>query len=247
MAAATIAGVMNAMAGGGSFIGFPAMMGVGIPPIQANATNTVALWPGQAVSAAALWKDVRRDLLPIVAAVSLIGGVTGAEVLLHTRQRTFLHQIPWLILAGTLTFALSGPVSKWIRRRAAHPHREHVISRPLLALALLPVSFYVGYFGAGSGFMIMSVLALLGIESMHQLNALKVVAAGMGNLVAIVTFIVMGAVVWHDCVLAMAFAAVGGWVGAKFSRRMNGELLRWMVVATGCTIAAYFFWKQAQG
>src|ERR1700709_602002 len=94
--ASFLAGVMNAMAGGGSFISFPAMLGVGVLPVQANATNTVALWPGQLTSLAALRKDVRKDLLPTIALVSLIGGVGGAEVLLHTKQRTFLHMIPWL-------------------------------------------------------------------------------------------------------------------------------------------------------
>src|ERR1700759_2084684 len=97
VAASMIAGVMNAMAGGGSFLSFPAMLGVGVPPVQANATNTVALWPGQLTSVATLRGDIRRDLLPTVALVSLIGGVTGAETLLHTSQTTFLHLIPWLI------------------------------------------------------------------------------------------------------------------------------------------------------
>ena len=110
--ASTIAGVMNAMAGGGSFISFPAMLGVGVPPVEANATNTVALWPGQLTSLAALRSDVHLDLLPTVAITCVLGGVTGAEVLLHTQQRTFLHLIPWLILGGTVLFGLSAPVSR---------------------------------------------------------------------------------------------------------------------------------------
>ena len=103
--ASTIAGVMNAMAGGGSFLSFPAMLGMGVLPVQANATNTVALWPGQVTSVATLRGDVRRDLLPAVAITSVLGGVCGAEVLLHTAQRTFLHLIPWLILVGTVPTA----------------------------------------------------------------------------------------------------------------------------------------------
>ncbi len=120
VAASTIAGVMNAMAGGGSFLSFPAMLGMGVPPVQANATNTVALWPGQLTSLATLRGDVRKDLLPTIAATCVLGGVLGAEVLLHTRQRTFLHMIPWLILGGTVIFGISGPVSKWLRKRAKH-------------------------------------------------------------------------------------------------------------------------------
>src|SRR5215471_10349769 len=102
--ASLIAGVMNAMAGGGSFITFPAMLAVGVPPIQANATNTVALWPGQLVSVWALRTDLRRDLLAIVGLTSVLGGVAGAYVLLHTRQRTFMHLVPWLLLVATVLF-----------------------------------------------------------------------------------------------------------------------------------------------
>lgn len=245
--ASTIAGVMNAMAGGGSFLSFPAMLGVGVLPVQANATNTVALWPGQVTSLATLRKDVRRDLLPTIAVTCLLGGVLGAEVLLHTAQRTFMHLIPWLILGGALIFGVSGRVSRWIRRRPIHPGAEHPIPRFWLACSLFPVCFYIGYFGAGGGFLVMTILALFGMERMHALNATKVVVATLSNLCAIVTFIYKGAVVWHYCVVSMAFAALGGWVGARFARRVNGEVLRAIVVGTGVVIAAYFFWRQAQG
>src|ERR1700754_1956834 len=110
VAASLIAGVMNAMAGGGSFLSFPAMLGVGVLPIQANATNTVALWPGQLTSVAALRGDLRRDLLPVVCAASILGGVSGAVVLLHTRQVTFMRMVPWLLLVASLLFWISGPV-----------------------------------------------------------------------------------------------------------------------------------------
>lgn len=247
--ASLLAGVMNAMAGGGSFLSFPAMLGVGVPPVQANATNTVALWPGQLTSLATLHGDVRRDLLPTVMTACLFGGVLGAEVLLHTQQRTFLHMIPWLILGGTLVFGISGPASRWLRSRAKHAsterHPEPKIRSFPLALALFPVCFYIGYFGAGGGFLVMTVLALSGMENMHALNAMKVVAATVSNLCAIVTFILSGAVVWHDCLLAMVFAAAGGYLGGRMARKANGEVLRVVVVVTGCLIAGYFFWRQA--
>ncbi len=248
VAASTIAGVMNAMAGGGSFISFPAMLGVGVAPVQANATNTVALWPGQLTSLATLRGDVRRDLLPTVLLTCVAGGITGAEVLLHTRQRTFLHMIPWLMLGGTLIFGISGPVSKWLRTRAGESHTEQERRLPLLplALSLFPVTFYIGYFGAGGGFMVMTVLALFGMEEMHTLNAMKVVAACASNLCAICTFIVRGAIEWRFCVISMLFAAAGGYIGARFARRVNGDVLRAIVVVTGCVIAGYFFWRQGQ-
>ncbi len=246
VAASTIAGVMNAMAGGGSFISFPAMLGMGVLPVQANATNTVALWPGQLTSLATLRGDVRRDLLPTVLLTSLLGGVSGAEVLLHTRQRTFLHLIPWLILGGTLIFGVSGPISKWLRKRAGESRAEFERPIPTLpvALALFPITFYIGYFGAGGGFLVMTVLSLFGMEEMHRLNAMKVVAACASNFCAIVTFVAQGAIEWRFCLVSMVFAAAGGYIGARFARRVNGNVLRAIVVIVGCLIAGYFFWRQ---
>lgn len=246
--ASFIAGVMNAMAGGGSFLSFPAMLGMGVPPIQANATNTVALWPGQLTSLAKLQADVRRDLLPTILIASLTGGVCGALILLHTGQALFLHLIPWLLLTGALLFWVSAPVSRWLRARSRHAnvghHTEPPLPRLAIFFAILPVCFYIGYFGAGGGFLIMTVLALFGLEDMHALNAMKVVAACASNLCAMLTFILSGAVLWHFCLLSMVFAGAGGYVGAHFARRSNPALLRAIVVVTGLTIAAYFFWRQ---
>jgi hypothetical protein len=241
--ASFIAGVMNAMAGGGSFISFPAMLSIGVSPIQANATNTVALWPGQLTSVAALRGDLRRDLLPVVCAASVLGGVSGAVVLLNTRQVTFMHIVPWLLLIASLLFWISGPVSRWLRARSAEPHRVKAPAVVPLFCVLLPVCFYIGYFGAGAGFLIMSALALFGVEEIHALNSLKVLAACLSNFCAVVTFVLSGAVIWHYCLISIVFAAVGGYVGAQYARRMNADVLRTIVVITGCVMAAYFFWK----
>lgn len=221
------------------------MLGMGVPPVNANATNTVALWPGQLTSAFTLFGDTRRNLLAPVATTCLVGGVLGAEVLLHTRQQTFSRLIPWLLLGGTLLFGISGPLSTWLRRRTAEPHVQKAVPFFGLFLALLPVCFYIGYFGAGGGFLIMTVLAMFGVEDMHQLNALKVVAACLCNLVAIVTFVVKGAVLWHYCLTSMVAAGLGGYLGAKWAKKTNPMVLRVIVVITGCVISGYFFWKQA--
>jgi uncharacterized protein len=241
--ASFIAGIMNAMAGGGSFISFPAMLAIGVPPIQANATNTVALWPGQLTSVAALRGDLRRDLLPVVCTASILGGVSGAIVLLNTKQITFLHMVPWLLLVASLLFGISGPVSQRLRKRSTEPHIKKAPALLPLFLVLLPVCFYIGYFGAGAGFLIMSALALFGVEEMHALNSLKVLAACLSNLCAVLTFVVSGAVIWHYCLISMVFAGVGGYVGAQYARRMNANVLRTIVVITGCVMSAYFFWK----
>jgi uncharacterized membrane protein YfcA len=243
VAASLIAGVMNAMAGGGSFLSFPAMLAVGVLPIQANATNTVALWPGQLTSVAALRGDLRRDLLPVVFAASVLGGISGAVVLLKTRQVTFMHMVPWLLLVASLLFGLSGPVSRWLRRRSAEPHMARQPAMVPLFCVLLPVCFYIGYFGAGAGFLIMTALALFGVEEMNTLNSLKVLAACLSNLCAVFTFIASGAVMWRYCIVSMLFAGAGGYIGAHYARRMNANVLRAIVVVTGCVMAGYFFWR----
>jgi uncharacterized membrane protein YfcA len=246
--ASFVAGIMNAMAGGGSFISFPAMIAMGVPPVEANATNTVALWPGQVTSLTTLRGDMRKDLLPVITVASIIGGVIGAVTLLKTKQVTFLHMIPWLMLSGSLIFGVSGPISRWLRRRSKeHPAELGEKPLPLLwvFVAILPVCFYIGYFGAGGGFLIMTILALFGVEKMNVLNSLKVLAACLSNFCAIVTFIVSGRVLWHYCLISMVAAGLGGYLGALYARRINPAALRAFVVATGCVIAAYFFWRQS--
>ena len=242
--ASLIAGVMNAMAGGGSFLSFPAMLAVGVLPIQANATNTVALWPGQITSVWALRTDVRREMVGSILCAAILGGATGAIVLLHTGQLTFMHLVPWLLLGAAVLFGISGRVSRWLRMRSAEPHQARTPSVLLLFLALLPVCFYIGYFGAGGGFLVMAVLGILGVEEMHHLNALKVMAAMFSNLSAVVTFVAGGAIVWRYCVVSMVFAGLGGYVGAQYARRMNPNVLRTFVVIIGFAMAAFFFWRQ---
>lgn len=246
--ASLLAGIMNAMAGGGTFLAFPALLGMGIPPIEANATNTVALWPGQLTSLATLHGDVRRSLLPAALTSALLGGTAGAELLLHTRQITFLHLVPWLLLVAAILFGISAPVSTWLRKRAAKSSQDALgpsRPRPLaVGLLLLPICFYIGYFGAGGGLLIMTVLSLLGLEQMHQLTAMKIVTAATANFCAIVTFVASGRVLWHYCLVSMVFAGMGGYIGARNARRMNPAALRVVVVLTGLTLSAYFFWKQ---
>lgn len=244
--ASFVAGILNSVAGGGSFLSFPALLGMGVLPIQANATNTVALWPGQLTSIAAYREDLGvhlRLLLP-VACSALAGGLAGAIVLLHTGQGTFLQLVPWLLLLASLLFAASESISKWIARRriAEIGARPHLRFLPLCS-ALAVVCFYIGYFGAGAGFLIMSVLAVFGIESVREINALKVVATTIANGIAVVAFIVDRQIVWHLCLLMMLTCAVGGYLGARSSRRLDARVMRGFVIAVGLGMSAYFFWR----
>lgn len=250
--AAFLAGLLNAVAGGGSFLLFPAMMGTGMFPVQANATNTVALWPGQLTSVAAYWSDIRENLRLAwpMALAGLIGGSAGAVVLLSTPQRTFLHLVPWLLLSAAGIFAASGPVSRQLDRWKTRRHERHLAEKQpphVMAVfaATAAVCFYIGYFGAGAGFLIITVMSLFGMEDLHQINGLKVAATTPANGIAFVIFVVRGQVMWRYCLAAMLVCAVGGYSSARLARRVPQPLLRGLVVAIGLGMAAWFFWRNA--
>lgn len=216
----------------------------GIFPVQANATNTVALWPGQLTSIAAYRNDIRKNprlVLPMCLA-GLLGGTAGALVLLHTPQMTFLRLVPWLLLSAALIFAVSGPVSRWLARRPGAGQGSAKIRILPLFLSVVFVCFYIGYFGAGAGFLIITVLSLFGCQDLHEINALKVVTTTLANGVAFLLFVVSGQVIWHYCLLAMLASAVGGYSSARFARRVPQQVLRTIVVGIGLTMAAWFFW-----
>jgi uncharacterized membrane protein YfcA len=250
--ASLLAGAINSVAGGGSFLSFPALLRLGVLPIEANATNTVALWPGQFTSIAAYrgeWKGNRPLLLPLILA-AILGGVAGAFILLGTRQGVFLRLVPWLLLVAASIFALSGPLSGWLQRRAlrstaaaAETERNVRALRVPLFCATLLVSLYIGYFGAGGGFLLLAALALAQVGDITQMNALKVVVTTIANGVAVLVFIVHGKVIWHDCLLMMATGAAGGYLGARNARRVNARLMRIIVTVIGFAMAGYFFWK----
>jgi uncharacterized membrane protein YfcA len=242
--ASFIAGAVNAVASGGSFISFPAMLGMGVPPIQANATNTVAIWPGQLTSVLTLRGDLPRELLTMSLVCSVVGGIAGAVILLHTPQKVFVLILPWLILAATLLFAFSGKISAWLRKETSQPHEQKPIHLWTLFAMLLPVCVYVGYFGAGGGLLIMAVLALLGMSDMHKLNSMKVLVACLSNFSAVVTFVLARAVVWHYCLIAMVAAGLGGYIGARFAKRLPPTAIRALVLTAGFSVAAWFFWLQ---
>jgi uncharacterized membrane protein YfcA len=248
MVAAFLGGLLNAVAGGGSFLLFPALLGMKMLPIQANATNTVALWPGQLTSIAAYRKDIRKHLnLAILMGVAgFLGGTAGAIVLLITPQRTFLHLVPWLLLVAASIFAVSGPVSRWLERRKVSASTASTSGPRRMPVFLLTVivCFYIGYFGAGAGFLIITLLSLFGFQDLNEINALKVVSTTAANGIAFVLFVINGQVVWKYCLAAMVTAAIGGYTSASMARKVPQRILRTLVVCIGLGMAAWFFWKQ---
>ncbi len=249
--AAFLAGILNAVAGGGSFLLFPAMLGTGMLPVHANATNTVALWPGQLTSVAAYRGEMRRHMrlvLPMGLA-GLLGGTAGAIVLLLTPQRTFMQLVPWLLLTAATIFALSRPVTRWLDMRLARRRQTTVLAAhhryPVLLFAFtVVVCSYIGYFGAGAGFVLITLFSLFGFDDLNEINALKVVATTLANGIAFVIFAISGLVEWRHCLLAMVACAIGGYMSARLARLLPQAALRTAVVVIGFGMAAWFFWKK---
>jgi uncharacterized membrane protein YfcA len=242
-AAALIAGVANSISGGGSFLSFPTLLLTGVPPIQANATNTAALWPGTVASTAAYRREVagHARLLPLLTIVGAAGGVVGAKILLRTPQSTFLRLIPWLLLVGTLFFVYGVRIARWVRERTLHRPRVSAAARVVNVVLLLLVCVYIGYFGAGVAILVAAVFALMGLESMHAINGLRTYLVSVANLVAIATFIAAGAVLWPQALVMVTGAAVGGYGGAHYAQRMDPRRVRQFVIFIGFATAAYFF------
>jgi uncharacterized membrane protein YfcA len=241
--AGVLGGALNAVAGGGSFIAFPALLFSGVAPIVANATNTVALWVGVTASTGAYRKHLdlsRRVMVPLVV-TSLIGGIAGAYLLLHTPAQTFLRVLPWLMLGATLLFMFG---SRLARSSGGSIARDASTSALAVATVFeLIVAVYGGYFGGGVGILNLAMLAALGMTDIHAMNALKVVLGGIINGVAVVTFIVAGAVAWKQGSVMIVGAVLGGYFGASYAQRLPAAWIRAFVIVVGTSMTAYFFWK----
>jgi uncharacterized membrane protein YfcA len=243
--AALLAGALNSIAGGGSFISFPALVAVGVTERLANATNTVALWPG-ALASMGPYRDVlkgRRESLLLLGTLSVGGGLAGAVVLLRTPKSTFSALIPFLMLAATLLFAFGPQLTRWVR---THLAKRTIGGPPWLGTLgvgalLLVTSFYGGFFGGGVSILLLAILALLGMENIHEMNAVKVFLNALINGVAVVTFVAAGAVVWQAAPLMVAGSIVGGYGGAFYARKLEPNIVRRFVIVVAVTMTAYFF------
>jgi uncharacterized membrane protein YfcA len=241
-AASFLAGVLNSIAGGGSFLSLPALFAstaaLGVGAVTVQATNTVALWPGQLAGLIAFRKELREygwELLPLGAASGL-GGWIGGLLLLRTGNRMFRELLPWLLLFAAIMFVLSFPLGRWLRTLSGGKRRTR-----LLIVGMVIVSVYVGYFGAGGGFLVMALFGVCGVHDIHEMNALKVLTAAISIGIPAITFIIAGRVQWQFCVEMAILAALGGYVGAHYSRLINQAIMRRTVAAIGFGTAAYFF------
>jgi uncharacterized protein len=243
--AAGIAGTLNAIAGGGSFISFPILLFTGVPAVQANATNTVALWPGLAASTVAYLKRLNAPstlLIPLLI-TSVAGGWAGALLLLKTPQHTFLHLIPWLILSGTLLFAFGNQIRALAGKTATIEDLSQLSWQTITIVSIVnsAVAVYGGYFGAGIGFVALAMLAALGMKDIHAMGALRTLLAAAINAAAVITFIFARAVWWPHCIVMIAGAFTGGWFGAHFAQKADPQKMRYLVIGIGLAMSIYFF------
>jgi uncharacterized protein len=234
-----LAGVMNAVAGGGSFVTFPALVAAGLPSVGANASSTVALFPGQVTSAYAYRKQLRgfeslsmRVLIPL----SLAGGICGAVLLLVTPQRTFDVVIPWLLLTGTIAFAFGPRLGPSLRAFL------HIGRRTLLVLQFL-LAVYGGYFGGAVGLLMLAVWSVFGVSDVRSMNAGRILLVTVMNSVAVVTFAVAGKVFWVAALTMGLCSMIGGYAGARFGRGMDPSKLRLLISCFNVVITAAFFWR----
>lgn len=241
---ALVAGVVNGVAGGGGLLLFPTLILTGMPPVQANATNTASLWVGTVASTIAYREELaslRRELL-LLTSTSVTGGILGAYLLLQTPTATFTALIPYLMLIATLIFAFGKPLIQWARSQTEGA------SQYRLPLAIgLPLQFviaiYIGFFGGGAGIVILALLDLMGLKNVHAMNAAKTWLAACTNGIAMLAFILAHAVLWSQALLMAVGASIGGYASAYFARQLHPAWVRGIVIGAGSVITVYFFVK----
>jgi uncharacterized protein len=241
-AAGAGAGVVNAVAGGGTLLSFPVLLWAGRDPIVANATNALALWPGALAGAIGFRRELAKAprLLGLLLPPALVGGLIGGWLLLRTGSRVFSSVVPYLVAAATLLLALQRPLRRLVRApegAAAHEGRRAVG----LVAGQLIVSIYGGYFGAGMGILMLASLGLYGIVDIHERNGLKNVLSAVINGIAGVYFAISGAIAWADALVLGLGAVVGGYAGAAVGRKLKREVAELVVVGIGVAMTIALF------
>lgn len=247
-AVSAVGAAANAVAGGGTLLTFPALIALGVPPVAANATSTVALWPGTISSMLGYRRELagakawaQRFAIP-----SVLGGVVGAALLLVTSEKRFATLVPWLVFAATLLFAMQRPVVRWLLSRGSvrAPHAEgSALAPPTLGLLVgqFGVAIYGGYFGAGAGIVMLAALGFMGLTNIHQMNGLKNWGAVCFNGVAAFIFVGMGLVNWPIALAMAGGSVVGGYATAGIARRAPQAVVRGLVTAIGLAATGWLF------
>jgi len=243
--AGVLAGIMNAVAGGGTFLTFPALVFTGIPSIAANQTSTVAVFPGQVASFWA-YRNIlaaeRRTVL-VLGLTSLIGGSIGAVILLRMSSSSFDQLVPWLLLFATLAFAFGDRIRRRFGWRLVSGSGTGIAWTPLLKAACIQliIGVYGGFYGAGAGILQLAVLDMLGLDDIHVANALKVILTTAFNALALLIFIAVGKIFWLEAIIMGAATITSGYGGAWVAQRLPQFWVRRFVIAVGATMTFYFF------
>ncbi len=244
-AAGLIAGAINSLAGGGSFIAFPALLLAGVPPVLANATNTFAAWPGYVSGAIGYWSQIKdnRHRLPPYIAAAIIGGFLGAELLLRVNDQQFSSVVPWLMGLAVFMFAFGGKLSKWMSKHSAsHGSRAKIIAVALWFLLAI-ICLYGGFFNAGLGIILLAFFALAGITNIHAMNGVKLLLSATVSSVAIIRFMLEGSIAWYEGSFVFVGSMVGGFVSAKLARFIPAPILRNSIIVYGIILTLVFFWQ----
>lgn len=246
--AAAVGGMVNSIAGGGTLLTFPALIALGVPPLVANATSTVALWPG-ALSSMYGYRAHLRGLLRwamVFAIPSLLGGLCGALLLLHTPESRFEAIVPWLVLGATFLFGIQGTLTRRLRPQGSAARADDGTLRPRHGLTALMWQFlvgvYGGYFGAGIGILMLAVLGFMGFSDIHRMNGLKNWGGLCINFVAALLFAFSGIVDWAVA-LAMGVGAIaGGYAAAHFAQRVPQLVVRRAIIVVGIASGLWLMW-----
>lgn len=238
--AGLVAGTLNTLAGGGSFVLFPALLATGIPPVIANATNTFASVPGYASGALGFREEIvrNRDRLVPYTIVGLVFGYAGAELLLHVSNQAFTLVVPWLMAFAVGLFAFGARINAFVRARVGGNHRAGAIV--LLAL-LAAISLYGGFFNAGLGVLLLAFLAVAGFTDIHQMNGLKLWISTVVGLAGVARFALSGAIDWYHGAFALVGITIGAYGAARVVRRVPTKVIRTVVIVYGIGLTAWFF------
>lgn len=241
--AAVAAGAVNAIAGGGSLISFPALVGFGVPAKLANTTNNAALWPGSVAGLIGFWEEAKRakKLVLFLAVPSFIGGLLGAFLLAQTPEALFRQLTPFLILFATLLFAARDFFTKLTRRGAQNEDQITGAGGAVGFILQLVIATYGGFFGAGQSIMMMAAFSIMGVRDIHEINGLKTASAVIVNGVALAYFISQDLIIWRLAIWMGIGAIIGGYAAARISKRINQDVLRWVVIVIGLIVSAVLF------
>lgn len=251
LAAACAAGMINAVAGGGTLITFPVLILFGIPPVVANATSTLALVVGTSGSLYGFRARIAslRNWFYTFIPVSMVGGWLGSILLTHGKESTFASLVPYLVLFATVLFMIQGVIRRRVASQVlteASSVKHFRLERKHLIIAMVfqfLVSIYGGYFGAGIGILMLASLGFLGFSDIHQMNTLKNVLGSLINLIAALWFTVNGLINWPIMAVMTVGAVAGYYVGATYSQRLSQKMVRYLITAIGLVITAVMFWK----